>query len=582
MSLRNGRPAKWWHDAVVYEIYVQSFYDSNGDGIGDINGITQKLDYLKDLGVDALWLTPIMASPFADCGYDISDYYKINPDFGTMEDFDNLVSSAHKKGIRIILDMVLTYTSSEHPWFKEACKDKDNRYHDYYVWGSKDGAVPNNWYSPASVGSAWTLNPATGDYYYHAFLPEQPNLNWSNQELVQDMFDVIKFWLDKNIDGYRLDAINYMMIDNDRRNNPNEGFDQIHICDRNHHGAHEILKRIRKLCDFYNRDIMLVGEVYPGDTMTSQEYYGTNDDELTHAFNFCISSLPGKTKRWYDGKTLVTEDEKNQGFTARNFRRLLKEYDLVYRALEIWPTIHIGNHDSTRIFTEYSNFVTPENYENMAKVIAGYNFLSKGTPFMYYGEEIGMESMIFSDAKQFKDTFGIRYYEYLISKGIEPDEALLHAHARSRDKCRTPMQWDSSKNAGFSTNSTTWQLVNPNYINKNVQIQRGAEGSFFEFYKRLIELRKKYDALCGGDYIWFEQAADGFIGFIRTDVTHPVLVILNFNEKTYSVNLDFSSYGLHVASVHTLLSNHPDHSSYYNSNLPVKPVDLYVGELILC
>lgn len=471
IDLRNGMEKKWWHDYVVYQIYVQSFNDSNGDGIGDLNGITQRLDYFKELGTDCLWLTPIMESPFADCGYDCSDHYKINPDFGTMEDFENLLKMAHGKGLKVIIDIVPGYTSDKHKWFVEARKNKNAPTRNFYVWGiGENGGPPNNWYSCAAAMPAWTFNKETEDYYYHAFLPSQPHLNWNCVELQDEMFKVFKFWLDKGIDGYRIDAINYCIADDERRNNPGEMFKQVHIFERNHQNIHGMLKRFRELSDQYP-DQMMVGEIFPGYPTECKEFYGHKNDEIHLNFNLSISQII-KKGRWYDGNYTTSKNEEEDvcGFTVKEFREAIQDQDLVFSRLNIWPTVVLGNHDQPRVYSSYERLVDKKYADRMAKLVAGYTLLSKGTSFMYYGEEIGMENMKFGRISELKDTFGVRFFEYLRDNLKLPEEnALTYAQNISRDVCRTPMQWDSTDNAGFSTNNNTWLKVNPDFKIKNVK-----------------------------------------------------------------------------------------------------------------
>ena len=537
-DLRNGAAPRWWHDAVFYEIYVQSFNDSNGDGIGDLPGVTQKLDYLQRLGVDCIWLSPIMASPFADCGYDASDHYAINPDFGTFEDFHALLDAAHRRRIRVILDLVLGYTSDRHPWFQAARSDRFAPSRDYYVWGKGgNGAPPNNWFSSAASRPAWQYNEATDDYFYYAFLPQQPHLNWTNPQLEYEMERVFTFWLETGIDGFRLDAINYLYADRELRDNPREGFEQLHIADRNHRNIHRILRRLRRIADRYH-DVVLLGEVFPGHTMESREYHGNGSDELDLTFNFSFSTLPENT-RWYDGENIggTIDAPSAQGFSAPAFRRLLVNYDLVYRAQRLWPTVVLGNHDQPRIYSIYAELYA-EHADRIAKVMATYTLTAKGTPFLYAGEEIGMENMVFSDVAQFKDLFGVSYYHYLIDHdGLTPGEALTKSQRVARDKCRTPMQWSAAHNAGFSSSTETWQMINPNYKRKNVAAMENDRESILRYYRALIELRRRFTALRNGDYRWIADRSPAVLAYERRGTEDAVAVLLNLATTTQVVEL---------------------------------------------
>ncbi len=538
-NVRNGVSARWWHDAVFYEIYVQSFYDSNGDGIGDLSGVTAKLDYLRELGVDCIWLSPIMASPFADCGYDSSDHYAINPDFGTFDDFYTLLREAHRRDMRVILDLVLGYTSDQHPWFQSARHDRFAPTRDFYVWAKGvDGGPPNNWFSSAASRPAWQYNEATDDYFYYAFLPEQPHLNWTNPQLEEEMVHVFTFWLETGIDGYRLDAINYLYADRELRNNPKEGFHQIHVADRNHRNVHRVLRRLRSIADGYD-DVVLLGEVFPGDTTESKEYHGNGADELNLTFNFSFSTLPENT-RWYDGESVsgnIDVPSGADGFSASTFRRLLTNYDLVYSALELWPTVVLGNHDQPRIYSIYAEMY-PNHPDRIAKVMATYNLTAKGTPFLYAGEEIGMENMVFSDVSQFKDLFGVSYYHYLIdTEGLSAADALKKSQRVARDKCRTPMQWSTEANAGFSTNAETWQLVNPNYRTKNAAVMERGADSILQYYRSLIAMRRQFPVLRYGAYRWIAADSMDVIAYERTGPDGGVAVLLNLSIQPQTVNL---------------------------------------------
>lgn len=575
---RNGKPRHWWHDEVAYEIYVQSFKDTNGDGIGDLNGITEALDYLQELGVGCLWLTPIMESPFADCGYDISDHYRINPAFGTMADFRRLLDEAHARGLKVIIDLVPGYTSDQHAWFKAARMSKDAPTRENYVWGvGKDGGPPNNWYSPPATCPAWTYNEATGDYYYHAFLPSQPHLNWNSHKLQKEMYKFFEFWLDTGIDGFRVDAVNYIIADEERRDNPGEGFDQIHVHDRNHRNVHLMLKSLRQLADRY-RDQMLVGEIFPGHPEESKLYHGNGEDELHLTFNLAISQI-AKKGRWYDGEYAAEAKEKRDDPAefVPELRRAVREYDEVFRAAGLWPTVVLGNHDQPRVYSVYGRLVPLALRDRMAKVIAAYTLLAKGTPFLYYGEEIGMENTVFEKVEELKDTFGVCFYHHLRGEGLPHAKAMEYAQNITRDVCRTPMQWDGSSNAGFSANSRTWLKVNPNYLSKNVAAQRGDPDSILNFYKALIGLRRKFPALCGGEYVWLDGDSKQCLAFMRRTEDEAILVALNFSAETCVLEPLTKADGASTGEIELLLSNCARGERSYQGRIALEPAEAFVG-----
>lgn len=561
-TLRNNMPRKWWHDEVVYQIYVQSFKDSNGDGIGDINGIRECLPYIKNLGVGCIWLTPIMDSPFWDCGYDCSDFFHINPQFGTMADFENLVEEVHIIGLKIILDIIPGYVSVEHPWFQKAKKDRNADTREYFLWGkSPEGAPPNNWFSCAAAQDSWTYNPETDDYYYHAFLPEQPNLNWNSKKLYDEMFKVFKFWLDKGIDGYRIDAINYVIADKEMRDNPGEGMDQLQIFNRYHQNVHVMLKGLRKLADTYGRDIMLVGEVFPGTPIEAKDYYG-NHDELHLNFNLSISQII-KKGRWYDGNYVKNDNNVNVNlFTVKEFREAVQENDVILKQFDLWPTVVLANHDQPRIFTSYARLGETKYKDKISRLIAGYLLFTKGTPFLYYGDEIGMQDMFFDDIHSFKDTFGVRFYEYLMKEqNLSHKEALEAAQNISRDSCRTPMQWNGDKNAGFSTSSNTWLKINKNYTVTNVENQEADKDSLLNFYRKLIAVRKEYPVVFDGDYQWIDNNSNDYMGFLRVKKNgdeKSIAIFINFSKELISLCLekDILNYDNLIMTSYDTLDEH--------------------------
>ena len=525
---------KWWQTAVFYQIYPRSFADGNGDGIGDFKGIIEKLDYLTDLGVDALWLSPHFPSPNWDCGYDISDYTNVAPEYGTLDDFKTFLREAHARNIRVILDLVLNHTSDEHPWFLESKSSRDNPKADWYVWVD---TPPNNWQS-CFDGEAWTYVPERGQYYYHYFMKQQPDLNWHNSEVKKAMWDAARFWLDLGVDGYRLDAIGTIYEDTNLTPH-NVPFDLAGLRRASElaqtpaekkkiekywydmfknqwgqPGLHELMKELRAILDEYEGDRMLVGE---DDNIA---YMGNGNDELHLVFNFPLM----RTER----------------ITPSHIRRNQKERLTQLNALPLkgWACNTLGNHDCSRIHTRYGD---KQHDAALARLHAALVLTIKGTPFLYNGEEIGMTDYMLTDISQVKDTMGSWYYHAIVTDmGVHPDEAMQRTAAMTRDKNRTPMQWSNKPNAGFSpSNVTTWLPVNPNYKNGiNVRDQLHNPSSLLNYYKHLLQVRKNSAALIAGEYIPLNNTAKDYFAFIRKSNEQMVLVILNFSSK--KLDLDFS------------------------------------------
>lgn len=525
---------KWWQTAVFYQIYPRSFADGNGDGIGDFKGIIEKLDYLVDLGVDAIWLSPHFPSPNWDCGYDISDYTNVAPEYGTLEDFKSFLREAHTRNIRVILDLVLNHTSDEHPWFVESKSSRENPKSDWYVWVD---TPPNNWQS-CFDGEAWTYVPERNQYYYHYFMKQQPDLNWHNPEVKKAMWDVARFWLDLGVDGYRLDAIGTIFEDPNLTPH-NVPFDlagirhasqlaqtptekkQIEIYWHDmfknqwaQPGLHDLMKELRAILDEYDGDRILVGE---DDDIA---YMGNGDDELHLIFNFPLM----RTER----------------ITPSHIRRNQKERLTPLEALprKGWPCNTLGNHDNPRIRTHYGD---RQHDAELARLHAALVLTLKGAPFLYNGEEIGMTDLIIADPTKLRDTMATWYYESLVN-GLKVDlqEAVRLAGEMSRDKNRTPMQWSNHPNGGFSPpNVETWLPVNPNYRDEiNVRDQQHNPSSLLNYYKHLLQVRKASPALVEGEYIPLNNRAKDYFSFVRKSEEQTVLVVLNFSGN--KLELDFS------------------------------------------
>jgi alpha-glucosidase len=484
----------WWKSGVIYQIYVRSFYDSSGDGIGDIRGIINKIDYLKDLGIDAVWLSPVNRSPMYDMGYDVSDYRAIDPIFGTDRDFESLIKKLHAKDIKIIMDLVINHTSHLHPWFLASRSSKKNAKRDWYIWRkpAPGGGPPNNWKS-AFGGSAWEMDAHTGQYYLHSCLKEQPDLNWRCSELKSAVFAEIRYWLDRGIDGFRLDVVNWFVKDKYFRDNPfsfNPVTTQKHKYDRNRPETHDILREIRKILDEYPGR-MSVGEVFtlpPGDPELSASYLGNGKDELHMAFDFSLIY-----RLWSAGR----------------FRRAVNKW---YKSIppDGWPCIVLSNHDQARGISRYG---MGETAEKKARVAAVMQLTLRGTPFIYYGEEIGMRSRIIN-RKDIVDPLGKKYWPFF----------------PGRDPARTPMQWTRGPNAGF-TAGKVWLPVCDDYPAVNVENQADDRYSLLCLYKDLIRIRKGKKALYEGEYKPVLIGLPGIYAYYRIHGKEKIFVALNFTGK---------------------------------------------------
>ncbi|KRQ87625.1 Oligo-1,6-glucosidase [Caloramator mitchellensis] len=512
----------WWKEGVVYQVYPRSFYDSNGDGIGDLKGIIQKLDYLKELGVDIIWLNPIYKSPNADNGYDISDYYDIMDEFGTMEDFENLLDEAHKRGIKIIMDLVVNHSSDEHIWFIESRKSKDNPYRDYYIWRKGRGEnAPNNWTSFFS-GSAWEYDENTDEYYLHLFAVKQPDLNWENENLRKEVYKMMKWWLDKGIDGFRMDVINFISkvdgLPDDEDNKGLVGFKYY----ANGPRVHEYLQEMnREVLSKY--DIMTVGET-PGVTPEIGRLYVDNDrNELNMIFQFELMDIDsGKGGKWDVVPWKLTD-----------FKRIMYKW---YEGLKEkgWNSVYLNNHDQPRLVSRFGN--DKEYRVESAKLLATFIHTWQGTPYIYQGEEIGMTNVAFDSIDDYRDIETINWYNEMLEKGLTPKEILEPIYKKGRDNARTPMQWDDTENAGF-TKGIPWIKVNPNYKEINVKKALEDKNSVFYYYKKLIELRKKYPVIVYGDINLLFEDDEKIFAYTRSFEGQNILVLMNFSKDEVEIEI---------------------------------------------
>ena len=532
---------KWWHSSVVYQIYPRSFNDSNGDGIGDINGIREKLDYLKELGIDVIWLSPVYKSPNDDNGYDISDYCDIMDEFGTMEDMDNLLKEANEKGIKILMDLVVNHTSDEHKWFIEAKKSKDNKYRDYYVWRDPvNGHEPNDLGSCFS-GSAWQYDELTGQYYLHLFSKKQPDLNWENENVRNEVYKMMNFWVDKGIGGFRMDVIDLI------GKVPDE------MITGNGPKLHDYLQEMNKAA-LEGHDLLTVGETWGATPEIAKLYSNPKRKELSMVFQFehiGLDQIEGKEK--WDVKPLDLLD----------LKKVLSKWQTELEG-EGWNSLFWNNHDLPRIVSRWGN--DREYRVESAKMLATLLHGMKGTPYIYQGEELGMTNVRFEDINEYNDIETLNMYKDRISKGYSHDEIMASIYAKGRDNARTPMQWDSTENAGFTTGKP-WLKVNKNYKFINVEDCLQDKDSIFYHYKKLIDIRKHNDTIIYGDYKLLLPEDKNVFAYSRELNGDKIVVVCNFYNK--EINLNFKE---DFNNVEILLSNYKD-SSILMKDLKLRPYE---------
>lgn len=549
----------WWKEAIVYQIYPRSFCDSNGDGIGDLNGITSKLDYLKELGIDVIWLSPVYKSPNDDNGYDISDYEAIMTEFGTMDDFDKMLSEAHKRGIKIVMDLVVNHTSDEHPWFVESRSSKDNLKRDYYIWKEgKNGKEPNNWGSAFS-GPAWKYDEKTDMYYLHLFSVKQPDLNWENQKVRKEVFDMMTRWCKKGIDGFRMDVISLI--------SKPEGFPDakvvglygdMNIC-ANGPKVHDYLKEMNQkvLSKF---DIMTVGETAGVTLDEAKRYANSEGSELNMVFQFEHMNLDSGEKFKWSTKHIPLVPLKE------NLTKWQLGLDDV-----AWNSLYFCNHDQPRIVSRLGDD-SDEFRELSAKCIATCLHMMQGTPYVYQGEELGMTNTVFNSVDDFRDLESVNAYRELIESGLYTKEDMFPKIAhKSRDNARTPMPWDTSENAGFTT-GTPWLALNPNYNKINVADQLKREDSVFHYYQKLIKLRKEYEIIVYGKYELLLPDDEHIFAYVRTLGNQKLLVVCNFSKTEQK--FDFSGY----ENAKVLISNYDGNISEKATLKPYSAIALLLDD----
>jgi len=527
----------WWQHAVFYEIYPRSFADSNNDGVGDLKGITSKLDYLKDLGVDAIWISPCFPSPQIDFGYDVSDYENIDPMYGTLADFDNLAAEARKRGIHIILDFVVNHTSDQHQWFLDSKSSRTSEHRDWYIWrdGKSTGRPPNNWISDFG-GSAWQFDPTTNQYYYHYFYPQQPDLNWRNPAVKDAMFDVTRWWYKHGVSGFRLDAVDTLFEDPNLTDNPvlpgKNAFGDPKEANRYNTKLpelHETLRGLRKVADEYNA--VLIGETWTADIAELNLYYGQGNNELQLPMDFLFTTV--------------------NKLSPADFRKQIAAVD----SASGWPTFVISNHDIVRSYDRYGD---GQHNDQIAKLMAGLYLTLRGTPIMYYGEEIGMKTTPPTRKEDVKDPIGRTGW---------PKE-------KGRDGERTPMQWDETSNAGFST-AKPWLPVPPTAQTHNVADELKDPDSVLSFYKKVLKLRHTNKALLDGSYTALNQNDQNVLSYLRVSKDQAVLVALNMSGAQQKVNFDLSARGF--SSAKSLVAT--GKSEAKGNVVTLEPYGVFIGQL---
>jgi alpha-glucosidase len=545
LSLAQNQPVDaeghpWWQHAVFYEIYPRSFADSDNNGIGDLNGITSKLNYLRELGVDAIWITPCFPSPQVDFGYDVSDYENIDPMYGTLADFDKLASEGKKRDIRIILDFVMNHTSDQHQWFIDSKSSRTSEHRDWYVWrdGKGRNQPPNNWLSTFGH-SAWKFDPTTGQWYYHYFYPEQPDLNWRNPAVEKAMFDVTRWWYDRGVSGFRLDAVDTLFEDPDLKDNPilpgKNKYGDPNMEDKYNTKLpeiHDVLQKLRQVADEHGA--VLIGETWTKDISELKNYYGAHGKELQMPMDLMF----------------MTVDK----LSPPEFRKQIAAVD----SAGGWPVFVISNHDKPRSYNRYGD---GKHNDAIAKLMAGMYLTLRGTPIMYYGEEIGMEN---NDPKRKEDV-------------KDPIGRIGWPKEIGRDGERTPMQWTSGPNAGFST-TTPWLPVPPSSRTHNVERELADPNSILEFYKRVLSLRHTEPALREGEYVGLNESDPNVLSYLRRYKNEAVLVVLNFSDSRQKVSFDLGPEGFGGANPSKLLTTLSAPPSDL-SQITLEPFGVYIGRL---
>ncbi|HJE96653.1 MAG TPA: alpha-glucosidase [Ligilactobacillus acidipiscis] len=534
---------KWFQDSVVYQIYPRSFQDSNSDGIGDLNGISQRLPYLKKLGVDVLWLNPIYKSPDVDNGYDIADYETIQPVYGTMSDFNKLLAQIHENGLKLVMDLVVNHTSDQHKWFQESKKSRDNPYADYYIWRDPvDGHEPNNWGSAFS-GPAWTYVPERGQYYLHLFATGQPDLNWENPQVRQEVYSLMRFWLDKGVDGFRMDVINFISKPVGLPDAPQEGGsaygDSFAIVSGGPRLDEFLREMNRKVLSKY--DVMTVGEMPDSTPEEAINYTNLDGTELNMIFQFQHVNLGGnpdpRLGKWNDQPVKLSE-----------LKEALSRWQVELDG-KAWNSLYWGNHDQPRVVSRFGSD-QPEYRELSAKMLATTLHMMQGTPYVYEGEELGMTNVHFKELSEYEDIESINAYHQLVEKErvVAPEQMLEYLSFMSRDNSRTPMQWSAEKNAGFTDGAKPWYGLNPNYRQINAENELKQEGSVFYYYQKLIKMRHDSELIRYGSYELLDPDDEEVFAYKRHYKGQTLLVISNFTADTLERDYEQDQGGLVLAN----------------------------------
>ncbi len=558
----------WWKESVVYQIYPRSFYDSNGDGIGDLCGIIQKLDYLTELGIDVVWLSPVYKSPNIDNGYDISNYREIMDEFGSMSDWEELLKELHRRNIKLVMDLVVNHTSDEHEWFEKSRASKDNPYRDYYIWKPpKNGKEPNNWVSFFG-GSAWQFDEQTGEYYLHLFSKKQPDLNWENPALRTDIYDMMHWWLKKGVDGFRMDVINMISKTPGFPDAPMVNKETYQFAGKHFINGPRLLKFLAEMKQevLSKYDILTVGETPLVTPKEGIEITNENTGSLNMLFQFEHVDLDADTRG-----EIPSESSKN--WKLSDLKQIMSRWQNDLENMG-WNSIYLNNHDQPRSVSRFGN---DELYRvEFAKMLATFTHLLQGTPYIYQGEEIGMTNVAFDSIEDYRDIDTLNKYQDLVQvKGLPPEQALDLCKTKSRDNARTPMQWNATKNGGFSSGQP-WIKVNPNYVQINVERVKSDSNSIFYYYQKLIQLRKEYPVIVYGTYKLILEEHPQIYAFTRSlnDVT--LLVVLNFSESEAEFalpkNLPFKNSEL-------LISNYDVPSSPDISLIKLNPYEAFAYRL---
>jgi len=554
----NHMERKWWHDSVVYQIYPRSFKDSNGDGIGDLVGIIEKLDYLKELGIDVIWLSPVYDSPNDDNGYDIRDYEAIMAEFGTMADFDRLLDQAHERGIKIVMDLVVNHSSDEHAWFAESRKSKDNPYRDYYIWRSanEDGTLPNNWGSIFS-GPAWELDETTNEYFLHLFSKKQPDLNWENEKLRQEVYQMITRWLDRGIDGFRMDVINLIsktpgLPDATVPPGALYGDGGQHYI--NGPRIHEFLTEMND-ASFGQYDLLTVGEMPGATTEDAILYTDPERKEVNMVFTFehmDLDSGPG-------GKWDV------QPFNLQKLKENFTKWQVALHE-KGWNSLYWNNHDQPRVVSRFGDDTTYR--VESAKMLATLLHMLKGTPYIYQGEEIGMTNVAFESIEEYEDIEIRNMWKERTEQGASPAELLRAIHIKGRDNARTPIQWDATEHGGFTT-GTPWLKINPNYPSINVEQALADSDSTFYYYKQLIALRHQHDLIVYGEYALILEDETDIYAYTRTYENETWYVYCSFSKDKVTVPLSHDTSD-------SVIGNYNDSPLVSKEELVLRPYEAIV------